>query len=244
MKLFGLVGYPLGHSFSKKYFTEKFEQMGLKDHSYELFEIERVEMFPGIWEKYPNLIGLNVTVPHKQGVKEYLDKLDTSAEKVGAVNVVKRVGEQLIGYNSDYYGFMGSLENFISKKAVDSALILGTGGSSKAVKAVLDDMEIKSVFVSRTAREGVLIYDELDKKTISNYQLIVNTTPIGMYPKVDHSPQLPYDALGADHYLFDLVYNPEETQFMSKGLTRGAKVKNGLEMLHKQADKSWEIWNS
>ncbi|XOV91985.1 MAG: shikimate dehydrogenase family protein [Bacteroidota bacterium] len=243
MRRFGLVGYPLGHSFSKRYFTDKFQQLGLSDHSYDLFELESADLFPGIW-KDQDLIGVNVTVPHKQAVIRFMSRLDESAKKVGAVNVVKRFGDELIGYNSDYYGFKTSLENFIPKNFVRQALILGTGGSSKAVKAVLDDLNIEATFVSRNADKAIISYDQLESKLMESIQLIVNTTPLGMHPKIENYPAIPYEDLGPDHYLHDLVYNPNETLFMKLGLENGAHVKNGLEMLHQQADKSWEIWNS
>ena len=243
MRRFGLVGYPLGHSFSKKYFTEKFQQLGLSDHTYDLFELESPDLFPGIW-KDRDLIGVNVTVPHKQAVIKFMNRLDESAKKVGAVNVVKRSGEELIGYNSDYYGFKTSLENFIPKNFVRKALILGTGGSSKAVKAVLDDLGINWIYVSRNADGAIISYDQLDSSMMESVQLIVNTTPLGMHPKVEDYPMIQYQNLGPNHYLHDLVYNPNETLFMKMGLENGAHVKNGLEMLHQQADKSWEIWNT
>ncbi|MBV6642036.1 MAG: shikimate dehydrogenase [Cyclobacteriaceae bacterium] len=243
MRNFGLIGYPLGHSFSKKYFTEKFKDLGLSDHKYGLFELETIDLFPELW-KDPDLVGINVTVPHKQAVRQYLDALDPSAEKVGAVNVIKRTGNRLTGYNSDYFGFRTSLENFMPKNSVRKALILGTGGSSKAVKAVLTDLNIQFVFVSRKSGEGMISYDQMTPEIIKEHQLIVNTTPLGMHPKVDNCPAIPYEALGSVHLLFDLVYNPETTKFMQMGLDQGARVKNGLEMLHLQADKSWEIWNS
>ena len=243
MRNFGLIGYPLGHSFSKKYFTEKFKDLGLSDHKYDLFELETIDLFPELW-KDPDLVGINVTVPHKQAVRQYLDALDPSAEKVGAVNVIKRTGNRLTGYNSDYFGFRTSLENFMPKNSVRKALILGTGGSSKAVKAVLTDLNIQFEFVSRKSGEGMISYDQMTPEIIKEHQLIVNTTPLGMHPKVDNCPAIPYEALGSAHLLFDLVYNPETTKFMQMGLDQGARVKNGLEMLHLQADKSWEIWNS
>lgn len=243
MRHFGLIGYPLGHSFSKKYFTDKFKALGLSDHKYDLYELETIDLFTGLL-KDPNLVGINVTVPYKQAVKQYLDALDQSAEKVGAVNVIKRTGNKLTGFNSDYFGFRTSLENFIPKNSVKNALILGTGGSSKAVRAVLADLNIQVVFVSRNAGDGVISYDQLTAEIVKEHQLIVNTTPLGMHPKVDNCPGIPYEALESTHFLFDLVYNPETTKFMQMGLDRGARVKNGLEMLHLQADKSWEIWNS
>jgi len=243
MKHFGLIGYPLGHSFSKKYFTEKFKELGLGDHKYELYELKSIDLFPDLLRD-PHLVGINVTVPYKEAVKQFMDTLDQSAEKVGAVNVIRRHGEKLTGYNSDYFGFRTSLENFLPKNSVKRALILGTGGSSKAVRAVLEDLGIQVVFISRKAGEGVISYDQLTSERISENQLIINTTPLGMHPNVDICPDIPYEALGPTHFLFDLVYNPTTTAFMQRGSDQGARVKNGLEMLHLQADKSWEIWNS
>lgn len=243
MRRFGLVGYPLGHSFSKKYFTEKFRELALSDHSYDLFELEKIDHFPEIWND-KDLEGVNVTVPHKEAVKVYLDDFDSSAEKVGAVNVVKRTGDRLIGYNSDYSGFRESLESFLQGDAPQKSLILGTGGSSKAIKAVLSDLGIEPLFVSRSPAHGQKSYDQLDKQILKEHQLIVNTTPLGMHPKVDTCPSIPYEFLDSQHYLVDLVYNPDQTMFMKNGQLHGARTKNGLEMLHLQADKSWEIWNS
>ena len=243
MKLFGLIGYPLGHSFSKSYFTKKFEDLGLKDHRYDLFEIKKIEDFPGIWDRYPELLGMNVTVPYKLEVKKYLDELDESASKVGAVNVIRKKGDRLIGYNSDYFGFKQSLRNFLRDMKVEKSLILGTGGASKAVKAVLEDLRIVSLFVSRNKANGVVTYDGLKDLQMEDYPLIVNTTPLGMHPKITSAPDIPYDKLTPKHFLFDLVYNPETTRFMELGMNQGASAINGLEMLHLQADKSWEIWN-
>ncbi len=243
MRHFGLIGFPLGHSFSKKYFTRKFDELGLKDHNYELYELKSIDMFPDLWND-PDLVGLNVTVPYKEAVKKYLHDLGQSAEKVGAVNVIMRKDNKLIGHNSDYYGFRTSLENFLPDNSVKKALILGTGGSSKAVKAVLNDLNIQEQFISRSAGEETMSYEQVTPELVKETQLIVNTTPLGMHPKTDNCPEIPYEALGPSHYLFDLVYNPEVTRFMERGLEKGAQAKSGLEMLHLQADKSWEIWNT
>jgi len=245
MKRFGLIGYPVGHSFSKKYFTDKFQKQQLKDHVYDLFEMEFINEFPSLWIKYPDLVGVNVTVPHKEGVLKYLDRLDSSAIKVGAANVIRKERGKLIGFNSDYMAFSASLSSWIGKFKGE-ALVLGTGGSSKAIQAALDELKIPFNVVSRSNRNGDYTYDQLKENPsiVDRFKLIINTTPLGMHPKIDALPDLPYDRIGKDHFLYDLVYNPEETLFLNEGKTNGAGIKNGLEMLKLQAEKSWEIWNS
>jgi len=245
MKRFGLIGFPVGHSFSKKYFSDKFEKQHLKDHVYELFEMEYINEFPSLWIKYSDLIGVNVTVPHKEGVLKYLDWLDSSAIKVGAANVIRQEKGKLIGYNSDYMAFSASLSTWIGKFDGE-ALVLGTGGSSKAIQAALDELKIPFNVVSRTKQNGDYTYDQLKENPsiVDRFKLIVNTTPLGMHPKIDALPDIPYDQIGKDHFLYDLVYNPEETLFLNEGKVNGAGIKNGLEMLQLQAEKSWEIWNS
>lgn len=252
MNLFGLIGYPLTHSFSKKYFTEKFEKEGIQNARYELFEIKDIEGFPGILKHNPDLKGLNVTIPHKQSVMEFLDELDEPVKKIGAVNVIKVMNGKLKGYNSDYHGFSQSLLNFMLegqndteskwRKGMPKALVLGTGGAAKAVKAALADHFIFFQSVSRTKGTADFTYEDLPE-VIADYKLIINTTPAGMYPHVDTCPDIPYDKITPDHYLFDLVYNPQETLFMKKGKEKGARTKNGLEMLTLQAEKAWQIWN-
>ena len=247
MNVYALIGYPLGHSFSKKYFTEKFENMGLsKTHEYKLFELPDIQEFPQLLKNEPNLKGLNVTIPHKQAVMPFLDGLDASAEKVGAVNVIKFMEDgRLIGYNSDYYGFKTSLEDFLSEVNIPSikALVLGNGGAGKAVVAALKDLGITYKTVSRTKSEENISYDEI-LNLIADYQLIINCSPVGTYPKADQAPDIPYESLTENHYLYDLVYNPLETLFLQKGKEQGAKTHNGLPMLHLQAEKAWEVWNS
>ncbi|WP_304235890.1 shikimate dehydrogenase [Jiulongibacter sediminis] len=243
--LYGLIGYPLTHSFSKKYFTEKFEEMGISsEHRYELFEMEDAAEFTELFEKYPNLRGINITIPHKQSVFQFLDELDHSASNVGAVNVVKREGTKLIGYNSDFYGFQRSLIEFMGSVPQGlKALVLGNGGAAKAVVAALEDLSVQVQLVSRKASDIAIDYDQA-KSAIEDHLLIVNCTPLGTYPKTDASPDLAYEKLTSEHYLFDLVYNPAETQFMKKGIEQNANVKNGYDMLVYQAEKSWEIWQS
>ncbi|WP_020526744.1 shikimate dehydrogenase family protein [Flexithrix dorotheae] len=254
MKKFGLIGFPLSHSFSKKYFTEKFENEKIEGCVYELYEIPEVDKLPQILLQNPELKGINVTIPYKKDVLKFLDEIDHSARKIGAVNVLK-VGEfgKIKGFNSDYYGFMESLKKFIgySENIKIKALILGYGGASLAVKTVLEDLNIDFAYVSRSAEKvrekeqvNCYTYDDLKTGVFKDYKLIINTTPLGMSPNLDASPDIPYQELNSEYFLYDLVYNPEETVFMKKGKEKGANVKNGLEMLVLQAEKSWEIWNS
>jgi shikimate dehydrogenase len=245
-KLYGLLGYPLSHSFSKKYFEEKFLQEGLTAHHYELFEIKKIEEFGGIIANNPKLNGLNVTIPYKESVLPYLDHLDDSAILVGAVNVIKIQNNLLTGYNSDYFGFESALLNWLPQSIADySAVILGTGGAAKAVKAVLKANNIAYKLISRTKTAETVTYDELSSGSlITNSNLIINTTPLGMAPNFDLCPEIPYEQLNKQHYVFDLIYNPAESKFLTKASTQGAHIKNGLEMLQLQAEKSWEIWTS
>ncbi len=246
MRVFGLIGYPLSHSFSKKYFSSKFEREGIKDARYELFELPDISGFPELLRQQPDIQGLNVTIPYKQEVMPYLDFLDESAERVGAVNVIQKAGSKLIGYNSDYFGFKKSLETWLPQDpSTLSALVLGTGGASKAVTTALQDLQIPFHLVSRTAGANCLSYAQLQEQPhiFQRPRLIINTTPLGMSPKTDAAPAIVYDLLSPEHYLYDLVYNPAETLFMRLGKEKGAKVKNGLEMLELQAEKGWEIWN-
>lgn len=246
MNVYGLIGYPLGHSFSKKYFTEKFQEMGLSaTHEYKLFELLDIQQFKELIKNEPNLRGINVTIPYKQAIMPFLDGLDASAEKVGAVNVIKfEENGQLIGYNSDYYGFKTSLENFFLgvNLSLIKALVLGNGGAAKAVVAALNDLGIMHKTVSRTKSADSISYDEIPA-LMPDYQLIINCSPVGTYPNADQCPAIPYEALTENHYLYDLVYNPLETLFLQKAKQQGAKTHNGLPMLHLQAEKAWEVWN-
>lgn len=246
MRQFGLIGYPLSHSFSGSYFAKKFETEKITDAKYDLFPLKSIDELPGLLSKQPNLKGLNVTIPYKQEVKQYLSDLDDSAQKVGAVNVIKITKNQLIGYNSDYYGFKSSLLNWTGRSFANTvkALILGSGGAAKAVIAVFKDLEIPYLMISRDHDKGDLTYQDLNKSTLQEHKLIINTTPLGMAPNTNKQPSIPYHLLGPDHYLYDLIYNPEETLFLKSGKNSGTEVKNGLEMLYLQAEKSWEIWNS
>lgn len=240
--LFGLIGYPLSHSFSKRYFTEKFQREGITNSAYELFEIKSIDELPRVLEQ-PNLRGLNVTIPYKQQVIAYVDQLDPVAERIGAVNTVRIRGDRKTGFNSDYYGFRNSLLPWLNEAPVSRALILGTGGASLAVVCVFQDLEIDYTYVSRKASEKAISYSNLKKKDLSAYPLIINTTPLGMSPNIDTFPDINYQQLTSEHFCYDLVYNPEETAFMKLAKEHGAQVKNGLEMLHLQAEKSWDFWN-
>ncbi|AHM60942.1 shikimate 5-dehydrogenase [Flammeovirgaceae bacterium 311] len=246
MRKFGLIGYPLGHSFSKGYFTEKFKKEGIADASYELYPLQHIAEFPELLAQNQELLGINVTIPYKEQVIPYLNSLHESAQKVGAVNVIKREGRQLIGYNSDYFGFKLSLQQWLGHTLPHlQALVLGTGGAAKAVAAALQDLGIPFQLVSRQAAENTLSYTQLHQQPqlLQQYRLLINTTPLGMQPNLASCPDLPYDQLGVQHALYDLVYNPAETRFMKEGISRGAQAKNGLQMLHLQAEKAWEIWN-
>lgn len=246
MHLFGLIGFPLTHSFSKKYFTEKFADLGISEsHRYELFELEDFNELPRLVAENPDLKGLNVTIPHKQNVQQFLTEIDGAAQKIGAVNVIKISDNgKLIGYNSDYYGFRKSLEEaFVATgKTAKNALVLGNGGAAQAIKVALEDMGIAYKTVSRNASATNLSYADATA-LVATCQLIVNTTPLGTFPKTEAFPDIPYEKLTSNHFLFDLVYNPAETLFMKKGKQQGATTLNGYRMLVLQAEKSWEIWN-
>ena len=244
MKAFGLIGYPLTHSFSEKYFNEKFAAEQITDCSYKLYELPEITAFPALLKSIPNLHGLNVTVPHKEKVMPYLDAIETEAKKIGAVNVIKIKNGKTTGYNSDYQGFIQSLGNFYPVNSQSRALILGTGGAAKAVLAALDNLNIPYQIVSRQPQPGQLLYEELTPALMAAHNLLINATPLGTYPKIDTCPLIPYEALSENHYLYDLVYNPAETLFLRKGREAGAKIKNGHEMLVRQAEVAWQIWNS
>jgi len=244
MKTYGLIGFRLSHSFSKKYFTEKFIKEGIKDCVYENFQLDTIKEFTALVNTDANLKGFNVTIPYKEEIIPFLHELDSAAKEIGAVNVIKVEDDgRLIGYNSDYYGFKDTLEEFISSGKHHKALVLGTGGAAKAVVTALKHLKIPYQYVSRKNGPGILSYDELNEQTIKEHTIIVNTSPLGMYPDIDSYPNIPYEFLTSDHYLYDLVYNPEETVFMKKGAEKGAHVLNGLPMLIGQAEKAWEIWN-
>ncbi len=246
MKTFGLIGYRLGYSFSKGFFTEKFKKEGLTEHEYVNFELDSIEEFPSIFDKNKNICGLNCTIPYKQQLMPYMDEIDEEAAEVGAINTVKIIGEgKYKGYNTDVYGFEHSLTPMLNDKH-KKALILGTGGASKAIKHVLRKLNIDfiSASIEEELYEKEIRYSEIDEALLKEYFVVINATPLGTHPTVDACPDIPYEYLTNEHVLFDLVYNPEETLFMKKGLKQGASVKNGLEMLHLQAIRAWEIWNS
>ena len=241
MTRFGLIGYPLTHSFSKKYFTEKFEKEGI-DASYSLFPISSIDQLPDLIANDNHLQGLNVTIPYKQAVLPYLSAIDTAAKDTGAVNCIDIQNGMVTGYNTDIIGFRRSLEPLLQPQHTH-ALILGTGGASLAVKYVLDKLGIAYHFVSRRKGEHVWTYEDIGEEIVSGHTLIINTTPVGMYPDINACPPLPYQAVSNQHLLYDLVYNPGETLFLAKGKAQGAVIKNGLEMLQLQAEASWDIWN-
>ncbi len=246
MKTFGLVGYPLKHSFSYRFFGEKFKKENI-NAQYLNFEIANIGMLPDIIKEYTNLQGLNVTIPYKEQVIPFLDELDPTANDIGAINVIKinRKGDKihLKGYNSDYIGFRNSISTLINPDIHRKALILGTGGASKAVEYGLKDLGLETKYVSRSKKNGALTYDELSEDVIKEYTVIVNASPVGTFPNTDQCPNIPYQYIGKDHLLYDLVYNPEVTKFLDLGKNQGAKIKNGEEMLELQAIAAWHIWN-
>ncbi len=246
MDKYGLIGYPLVHSFSISFFNEKFQNEGI-DATYENFEIPSIEGFPEILDSNPDLCGLNVTIPYKEKVIGLLDSLSKEAQEIGAVNVIKvsHKGNKTIlkGYNSDVIGFTKSIEPLLGRFH-KKALILGTGGASKAIEYGLKSLGLEAIKVSRSERPGTLQYTQITAETIKEYNVIINCTPCGMYPHADECPDLPYEAMNNRTLLYDLIYNPDETLFMKKGKARGAIVKNGLEMLLLQAYASWDFWNS
>ena len=245
MTTYGLIGYPLGHSFSVPYFSKKFAEEKI-DAEYRNFPLEEVSHFEGLVRHEPHLAGLNVTVPYKQKILPFLDALDRTARTIGAVNTIRfcRKGSHLalLGYNTDVTGFERSLKEHLTPDH-QRALVLGTGGSSRAVEFVLEGLGIEYKMISRSRGEDVLAYEELDPALVAKSRLIINTTPLGMFPRVDSSPDIPYKAITSGHLLFDLVYNPEKTQFLSKGEMQGATIVNGYDMLVFQAEASWEIWD-
>lgn len=240
-KTYGLIGKNIGHSFSKKYFTERFEKDNL-DFSYQNFDIETIEQFPEIIRNNPDLAGLNVTIPYKETIIPYLDKLSKKAARIGAVNTIRFKNGKLKGYNTDCFGFEESLYPLLQAHH-KKALILGTGGASKAVAFALGQLDILYTFVSRQADGNTIGYDRINATTFDNYQIVINCTPLGMSPNVENCPALPYEYFTAKHIAYDLIYNPEETLFLKQARKNGAVTKNGHEMLILQAEKAWKIWN-
>jgi shikimate dehydrogenase len=241
MRLFGLIGYPLSHSFSRKYFTEKFEKEGLTDCRYEHFPIDEISKLKSILEN-PDLCGLNVTIPYKEQVLGFLQEKNELVKQIKACNCISIKKGKLKGYNTDAPGFEQSLKEKLQPHH-KKALILGTGGAAKAVEFVLDKHNISYKYVSRKPSSRNYSYEQLTPAIIAANKLIINTTPLGMYPAITEAAPIPYEALTPEHYLFDLIYNPEKTLFLRKGEEKGAAIKNGLEMLIIQAEESWKIWN-
>ena len=248
MEKYGLIGYPLGHSFSRKFFTEKFAAEGT-EAEYLNFEIPDAQQLLDVVRENPELCGLNCTIPHKQAIIPMLDEMSDEAREIGAVNVIRITHKEgkngafhLKGFNSDIIGFMNSIRPLL-KPHHRKALILGTGGASKAIRVGLTKLGLEWKYVSRRPAEGQFTYDDLTAEVIREYEVIVNCSPVGMYPHVDEAPALPYEAMTSNNLLYDLVYNPLETEFMKRGAAHGATTKNGLEMLHLQALASWEFWH-
>lgn len=246
MRKFGLIGYPLGHSFSKKYFAEKFHREHITNCEYDIYPLTSIDLLSDLIASQPHLIGLNVTIPYKSAVIKLLGSISPEAKEIGAVNVIKirrnNKDISLSGYNSDVTGISASLQPFINSN-VSGAIVLGTGGSSKAVCYVLKKMGLKVTLVSRTKKDGNITYKDLTSGMFASNQLIVNTTPLGMFPDIDSKPDINYRLLTPDHILFDLVYNPEDTSFLKMGAEHGCRTISGLKMLYSQAERSWEIWN-
>ncbi len=247
MDKYGLIGYPLGHSFSITYFNQKFADEGI-NAKYENYELKSIDQLEEVLAMNPELKGLNVTIPYKEKVMDFLDSVAPEAQAIGAVNVIKVIHDgnklKLKGFNSDVIGFTQSIEPMIDHKWHQKALVLGTGGASKAICYGLKSLGIDPVCVSRYERPGTICYNQVTPEVIKEYNVVVNCTPVGMYPNVDECPPLPYEAMDQHTILYDLIYNPDETLFMKRGREYGADVKNGLEMLLLQAFASWEFWHS
>jgi shikimate dehydrogenase len=245
-KKFGLIGKTVGHSFSKNFFDEKFFRDGLRDYHYDLYALKEISELKTLLKDNPELCGLNVTIPYKEQVLSLLNEVDETAKAIGAVNVIKIEGQKLKGFNTDYDAFLETLQRWLPTDKKFKALILGTGGSSKAVKVALKKLDIAFEMVSRNEGQTEHTYESLKKnsKAVENTNLIINTTPLGMSPDTESCPPIPYDALESHHYVYDLIYNPARTLFLQKAEMRNAHIKNGLEMLHVQAEKSWAIWSN
>ena len=244
MRKFGLIGKDIDYSFSQAFFAAKFKAEKITDANYQNFDLKSITDFPSLIENNDNIKGFNVTIPYKELIIPYIDKLDKNAKKIGAVNTIKITKKgKLKGYNTDYYGFKNSLSEHITPQHT-SALILGTGGASKAIAFALKKLKIKYTYVSRKAtKENQVSYQQLTEETIKNNTIIVNCTPLGTYPDIKSCPDIPYQAITENHLLFDLIYNPEETTFLNYGKQKSATIINGYKMLQLQAEKSWRIWN-
>jgi len=243
MKRFGLIGKTLKHSFSKPYFEKKFEELHITDCSYDNFELQSIDKLPSLIQNNPGLKGLNITIPYKEEVLQFLNSANESVNGVGACNCIKITEGEIIGFNTDAIAFKSSLQKYL-KAHHKCALVLGTGGASKAIQYALKDLHIDFILVSRHKKQNQLGYEDVGEDLIKGHQIIINTTPIGMYPNVDEDPPIPYGALNSRHLLYDLTYNPSKTKFLKQGETRGAQIINGYEMLVAQAEESWRIWNS
>jgi len=242
MKRYGLLGRTLTHSFSKNYFAKKFAEEGISDTVYENFELKTIAEFPLLLSEHPDLKGLNVTIPYKEEVLQFLTDKNDVVEAIGACNTIKIEGENLTGYNTDVIGFRRSLKPQL-KPHHKKALVLGTGGASKAIWYVLNELGIEPQLVSRHKQEGQCGYEDLGEEVLSTHHLIINTTPLGMYPNINADPPIPYEFITPQHFLFDLIYNPPKTKFLAQGEKRGAQICNGQQMLIEQAEASWRIWN-
>jgi len=243
VRQFGLIGFPLSHSFSKGYFSNYFSTENILDAQYENYPIESIDTFKSLWENNPSLQGLNVTIPYKKLVIPFLQYPSSVVQSIQACNCIRLYDGALYGYNTDVIGFEQSLLPYLQPHH-QKALIFGTGGAAAAVAWVLQKLGIAYQLVSRTASEGCIAYESLSPEVIEAHTLLIQTSPVGMYPNVDEAPNLPYEAITSKHHLYDLIYNPAETKFLAMGAAQGATTQNGLEMLHLQADASWEIWNS
>ena len=242
-KRFGLLGRNINYSFSKGYFTEKFNNENFEGCTYENFDIQEISSFPEIIKNNPDLKGLNVTIPYKESAIPFLSKLSKKAALIGAVNTIKISKKgKLKGYNTDYYGFKKSLKPLLQSHH-KKALILGTGGASKGVAFALEELDIPYAFVSREAKENAISYERINSTTFDNYQIIINSTPVGTSPNTEAFPLIPYEYFTEKHIAYDLIYNPAETQFLEKAAAQGAQIKNGLDMLIFQAEKAWKVWN-
>jgi shikimate dehydrogenase len=242
MKRFGLIGQTLNYSFSKEYFTHKFKSEGRTDHVYENYELDTIRAFPFLMERHPDLAGLNVTIPYKKDILQYLHTTDDAVKAIGACNCIRINSGRLEGYNTDWAGFRDSLAPLLEVHHV-KALVLGTGGAAAAILYALSNLEISYVSVSRQPLSGLYSYSDIDADLLAQHTLVINTTPVGTWPQIHEKPEFPYSAIGPQHLLYDLVYNPGQTAFLREGAERGAKTKNGYEMLVMQAEASWEIWN-
>jgi shikimate dehydrogenase len=240
---FGLIGKNISYSFSRGYFTKKFSEMGLDRYSYENFDLERIDQFTDIMEQNSTIKGFNVTIPYKEQIMPFLSQIDPEAQAIGAVNTIKILGNKTVGFNTDAYGFQKSIEPYL-KEHHKKALILGTGGASKAVSFVLNKLGISYKFVSRNPKSNQYNYTDLNKEVLLEHTVIVNCTPLGTYPNINDKPNIPYNFITDQHLLFDLIYNPEKTAFLLAGELQGGNISNGSNMLQFQAEKSWEIWNS